>query len=65
MYALQYLEKFTHEVDPFVKLISSSSSFHIKIIIKVLCEQTREANKRIKMIFGLCLIYIWFWEYCG
>ena len=24
--------------------------------IKVLCEQTREANKRIKMLFGLCLI---------
>ena len=27
-----------------------------KLIIKVLCEQTREANKRIKMFFGLCLI---------
>ena len=24
--------------------------------IKALCEQTREANKRIKMFFGLCLI---------
>ena len=28
--------------------------------IKVLCEQTREANKRIKMFFGLCLILFGF-----
>ena len=28
--------------------------------IKVLCEQTREANKRIKMSFGLCLILFGF-----
>ena len=30
------------------------------ILIKVLCEQTREANKRIKMFFGLCLILFGF-----
>ena len=30
------------------------------IKIKVLCEQTREANKRIKMFFGLCLILFGF-----
>ena len=29
-------------------------------IIKVLCEQTREANKQIKMSFGLCLILFGF-----
>ena len=28
--------------------------------IKVLCEQTRKANKRIKMFFGLCLILFGF-----
>ena len=28
------------------------------IAIKVLCEQTREANKRIKIFFGLCLILV-------
>ena len=28
--------------------------------IKVLCEQTREANKQIKMFFGLCLILFGF-----
>ena len=28
--------------------------------IKVLCEQTREANKRIKMFFGLCLLLFGF-----
>ena len=28
--------------------------------IKVLCEQPREANKRIKMFFGLCLILFGF-----
>ena len=31
-----------------------------EISIKVLCEQTREANKRIKMFFGLCLILFGF-----
>ena len=31
-----------------------------QINIKVLCEQTREANKRIKMFFGLCLILFGF-----
>ena len=29
-------------------------------LIKVLCEQTREVNKRIKMSFGLCLILFGF-----
>ena len=29
-------------------------------LIKVLCEQTREANKRIKIFFGLCLILVGF-----
>ena len=28
--------------------------------IKVLCEQTREANKRINFLFGLCLILFGF-----
>ena len=37
-----------------------SNDFRQKI--KVLCEQTREANKRIKIyFFGL---YVYFWEYC-
>ena len=29
------------------------------IVIKELCEQTREANKRIKDFFGL-----WYYHYC-
>ena len=34
---------------------------HVKTMqIKVLCEQTREANKQIKMSFGLCLILFGF-----
>ena len=33
--------------------------------IKVLCEQTREANKRIKIFFWIMFNISWFWEYCG
>ena len=36
-----------------------------KSMIKVLCEQTREANKRIKIFFWIMFNIIWFWEYCG
>ena len=36
------------------------STKRYKLLIKVLCEQTREANKRIKMFFGLCLILFGF-----
>ena len=32
----------------------------IPLSIKVLCEQTREANKRIIFFFGLCLILFGF-----
>ena len=35
-------------------------SRNLTYLIKVLCEQTREANKRIKMFFGLCLILFGF-----
>ena len=33
--------------------------------IKVLSEQTRIANKRIKIFFWIMFNIIWFWEYCG
>ena len=33
---------------------------NIQLIIKVLCEQTREVNKRIKIFFELCLILFGF-----
>ena len=33
---------------------------YYRMKIKVLCEQTREANKRIKMFFALCLILFGF-----
>ena len=36
-----------------------------KLKIKVLCEQTREANKRIKIFFWITFNISWFWEYCG
>ena len=36
----------------------------IKILIKVLCEQTRVASKRIKIFFWIMFNIIWFWEYC-
>ena len=40
----------------------------LKIIrkrIKVLCEQTREANKRIKIFVWIMFNISWFWKYCG
>ena len=32
MYASMHLQKFNHEVDPFLKVISNSSSFHNEIV---------------------------------
>lgn len=37
MYASVHLEKFAHEVDHFLRLVSNSSSFHNKIILMTMC----------------------------